>query len=116
MPYKKRRRKLPKDKTDRKKDSLKATIALGFVLANVFQWALFLRTELLLTSGISMILGFIGFFVSYKAKKQIDRHNGTMQGESRAVTAYWANLGFGVFSLLLFSWLVLMGILQGDFL
>lgn len=86
------------------------------ILINVCLFVGLRNIDMLAITLMVTLISAIGFFCAIRARKQLRRHYGRIQGEGTALLGYYGNLatmllfGFG------FAWFLTIGILRGDLL
>jgi hypothetical protein len=97
-----------------KREPLAVRVAMLVLLLNIFLWIGFRSTDLLIVSLCSAVLALIGWITAQSGKRKA-RHLASRGGsDTLLLLAYWGNLILFLLALLLFAYLVAMGILRGE--
>ena len=98
------------------KESRGGKVALLLLLLNIFIYAGFRGTDIVVLTFVMALVAFIGYLLAFLSRRSMRRHRGAVGGESIVLLAYWGNLILFLLSFLMFSYSLAIGILRGDFL
>ncbi len=98
------------------RENLTAKLAVFFLLLNIFIWTGLRGIDPLVPAVCSIGVSLVGMLLGQHGLRRLRRRFGTGSGESVALIGLWGNrIVLGV-CLLLFVYLMAVGILKGDFL
>lgn len=93
-----------------------AIASLICLLGNVLIFTSLRLREVIITSGLIMVVATIGFVLGTVALKRLHRRKGRMQGEGLALIGKYVNLILALLMAFLFVFSVAMAVLRGQLL
>lgn len=93
-----------------------AQASVLMILVNVCLFVGLRNLDMLVLTLMVALVAALGWFFAIRARKQLRRRYGRMQGEGAAMLGYWGNLIIMLLFTFGFSWFFAMGILRGDLL
>ncbi|MCC5841913.1 MAG: hypothetical protein JJT96_17490 [Opitutales bacterium] len=93
-----------------------AIASLVCLLGNLLIFTSLRLREVIITSGLIMIVATLGFVLGTVALKRLHRRKGRLQGEGAAIIGKYANLGLALLMGTLFVYSLAMAVLRGQLL
>jgi len=109
-----RRRSHRRESRGKWQETFAGKLAVFLLLLNILVWAALRDQDLLLPSASSVIISFFGMWLGQRGLRRVKRHLGDVSGESIALIGMWGNRIVFSVCLLLFAYLLAIGILQGE--
>lgn len=108
-----KKRHIPKEKMRKAYFAMASTI---FLFGNLLQWLSLRGFDIIISAGLSLILGFIGWLVGILAVRQVKRHRTALQWDVLSPVGYWGNLIIMLLSLFFFLLLFTQGVMGGKYI